>query len=184
MTQSKTLTLLTVLLTLVVCNSASSRTLAAAVITLANGDVIEGTVQGRVLVRRTGEAGNVAICVVEGKDISSIDQTGIRASGESVMLAGMKGATQDQVLQGLIFWDEGRRLKTGQGMIRAVGTAEIVGLRIDFASMKPFPNDKVLGEYEINEAAKRVTLLSSVRLKKGDGTVVTIPVAEIVASKQ
>jgi hypothetical protein len=146
--------------------------------------VIEGTVQGRVVVRRADAEGNVAIRVLEGTDIVAIDQTGIRANGESVMLAAMQGATQDDVLQGLIFWDEGRRLKNGQGMVRDVGTAQVLGARIDNARIKPGRKEEFLGEYRINEGARTITLLSSVRLKKADGAVVTIKAAEIVASKQ
>jgi hypothetical protein len=95
---------------------------APAVITLANGEVLEGTVQGRDLTRRSGAEGDVAIRMLDGRDIAAIDRTAIRASGESVMLVGMNGATQEDVLQGLIFWDDGRRLKVGQGVVREVGS--------------------------------------------------------------
>lgn len=154
----------------------------AAVITLANGEVIDGTIQGRVLTRRfTG--GDVAFRMLEGKDISSIDESGIRATGDSVMLVGMKGATQEDVLQGLIIWNEGRRLRPRQALVRDVGTAQVIGARVDNATMKPFP-EEFLGEYRIDEAAKKIELLASVRLKTANGAVVTIQLAEIVRFKQ
>jgi hypothetical protein len=163
---------------------ASAPGLGPATIALANGEVLEGTVLGRVVVRRADASGNIALRVLEGSDILAIDEAGICANGESVVLAAMQGATHQDLLQALIFWDEGRRLKNGQGMVRNVGTAQVLGARIDNARIKRGHKEEFLGEYRIDQGARTIAVLSSVRLKKSDGAIVTIKVAEIVASKQ
>lgn len=156
-----------------------SAPVAAAVVTLANGDVIEGTIQSRVLIKRFTTDGDVAFRVVEGEDILSIDATGIHCKGESVVLAGMKGATPEDILQGLIWWREGRSLRLGQALLRDVGTAQVVGARVQNSAVKP-ASEELLGEYRIKDNAKKIELLSYIRLKKPDGTVVTTPIADLV----
>lgn len=42
---------------------------------------------------------------------------------------------------------------------------------------------EVLGEYRIVHGCKAIEVLPEIRLKKPDGTVVTIPVTEIVKSR-
>jgi hypothetical protein len=154
----------------------------AAVITLANGQVVEGTIQGRVLVRRTTPDGDVAFRVLEGKDITNIDASGVHANGDSIFLIGMKGATPDDVVQGLIWWSEGRDLKKGRGLVREVGTGQVVGARVQNSSVKS-DSGEFLGEYRINHWDKRIDLLFAIRLKRPDGTTATIPASEIVSAR-
>ena len=174
MMQSPAPTMLVVALTLVAVRTP----VAAAVVTLANGQVIEGAVQGRVLVRRCSPDGNVRIRVVEGGDISRIDASGVHATGESVFLVGLNGATQEDVLQGLIWWSDGRDLKQGQGSVRAIGTAQVAGMRVLNSSIES-RSGELLGEYRIDDQDNTIELLSAIRLKRPDGSTVTIPAGEI-----
>lgn len=154
----------------------------AATVRLETGQVVEGTVQGRVLVIRATTDGDVMFRMLEGKDISSIDEAGIHATGETIVLMGMKGATAEDVMQGLIWWREGRDLKKKRVLIRAVGQAQVMGARFPSSEVKSVAGD-VLGEYRIDHGRKAIEILAEIRLKKPDGTVVAIPAAEIMKSR-
>ena len=99
------------------------------------------------------------------------------------MLTGMKGATPEDILQGLIWWREGRSLRPGQGLVRDVGTAQVIGVRVQNSAVKP-ASEELLREYRIKDNAKKIELLSFIRLKKPDGTVVTTPIADLVVFKK
>ena len=154
---------------------------AAATVKLANGDVIEGTIQGHVvIVMRSREGGDGGFRVVAGDDIVSIDEGGIAIEkGESLVLVGMDGALTSDVLKGLIWWNEGRDLKPNRGLIRKVGRAQVVGSRVPNESIKPILQE-LAGDYQINQGAETVTLIPSIRVKKADGTTRTIALNDIV----
>jgi hypothetical protein len=154
---------------------------AAATIKLANGDVIEGTIQGHVvIVMRSREGSDGGFRVVAGDDIVSIDEGGIAIEkGESLVLVGMDGARPSDVLKGLIWWNEGRDLKPKRGLIRKVGRAQVVGSRVPNESIKPIVQE-LAGDYQINQGAETVTLIPSIRVKKADGATRTIALSDIV----
>jgi hypothetical protein len=157
-------------------------TVAATVVTLTDGQTVEGRVQGRVLVRRTTSNGGVVFRILEGRDITSIDASGVHANGEAIVLVGMKGATQHEVMQGLIWWNEGRDLKKGGGLIREIGTAQVAGARVPNSSLTS-DSGEFLGEYRINHQDHKIELLLAIRLKRSDGTTVTIPASEIIVAR-
>lgn len=159
------------------------RAAVAASITLASGEVVEGTIQGRVLIARSSPDGQPAFRIVEGKDIVSIDARGIHTEGESVLFVSMKGASIDDTLQGLIWWDEGRALKLNKGLVRDVGKAQVIGVRMPTANIKPAP-EHIVGGYTINPSRKRIDVVESLRLQRPDGEIRTIPVSEITKFQQ
>ena len=151
-------------------------------VTLASGEVIEGAVLGRILIGRMGSDGTLAFRIVEGKDIDKIDEAGVHARGESVMLVGIKNATAADILQGLIWWNEGADLKKGKGLMRDTGQATVAGVRLDSSAVKP-GRERLVGGYTIDKARKEVTLLNSIRLELRDGQIRTIPLSEMAGSQ-
>jgi hypothetical protein len=162
----------------------------AASVTLANGDMIEGTVLGRILMDRpsrdaNGNKTSPGVRLVEGKDISSIDATGVHTDGESVVLLGMKGATLSETLQGLVWWDEGRSLKSNQALVRDVGKAQVVGARMPSSKVQTNPGQEMLlGEVVVNHSRKTVEFSGMIRLQRSAGEIVTIPVSQIAQFTQ
>ena len=155
---------------------------AAASVTLANGDVIEGTVSGRILISRMGTDGTAAIRMVEGRDIERIDASGVHNKGDSVMLVGLKNATTDDMLRALLWWNEGADLKKGKGLVRETAGTTVAGVRLDNSSLKPV-RERLLGGYTINRERKEIALVTSIRLELPDGQVRTIPLSEIAGTQ-
>jgi hypothetical protein len=155
----------------------------AATVTLMSGEVVEGTIQGRVVIRRTSKDGEPAFRIVEGKDITRIDTSGVHHESDSLLLSSLKGATADDVLQGLIWWDEGRSLKTGQVQFRSVGNAQVLGAKIPRANIKPAP-EQLTGGYTIDRGRKRIDLVNAIVVQRPDGQTTTIQVSEITTFQQ
>ena len=87
----------------------------AATVTLMNGSTVTGTIQGRILTRR-GSAEEAGLRIVDGKDVTRIDDAGVACAGESVVVTGMSKAptpTED-LFKALVAWDEGQALKKGR----------------------------------------------------------------------
>ena len=150
---------------------ASAPGLGPATIALANGEVLEGTVLGRVVVRRADAGGNIALRVLEGSTSSPSTRPAFARTGNPWVLAAIQGAThQDLCCQALIFWDEGRRPQewSGDGAQRRHCTSARRPHRQCQDQTRPQGRIpwRVTGSIK---ARRTIAVLSSVRLKKTDG---------------
>ena len=98
------------------------------------------------------------------------------------MLVGIKNATAADILQGLIWWNEGAGLKKGTRLRRETRQATGAGVRLDRSAVKP-GRERLVGGYTIDKARKEVTLLNSIRLELRDGQIRTVPLSEIAGSQ-
>ena len=157
------------------------QSVSTATVTLTNGSTVTGTIQGRLLTRR-GSAEDPGLRIVDGKDVTRIDDAGVACAGDSVVVMGMSKTPTptDDLSKALVVWEEGQALKKGQGLIRKVGKSQIVGARVDCSSMKPVP-EVVLGDYRTEGNVLKPS--GSIRVLQADGTTVTIAVTDIVAYK-
>jgi len=152
----------------------------AASVTLANGTVVEGTIQGPVLIKRETTDGTPAFRLVEGKDITRIDSSGVHGGGQSVMLMGVKTASIPDVLQALVWWDEGRSLVTNKALVRRSRNGEVIGVRVPNDRVKPV-KEELAGTYQIDLAAKTIVIVPSLRLRRPDGSELVLAVKDVVA---
>lgn len=161
----------------------------AASVALANGEVVEGSIQGFILLDRTridanGVKGSPVFRIVEGKDILRIDASGVVSEGETVILLSVKGsATVAETVQGVVWWDAGRALKKNQALVRDVGKGQVTGARMDASNVRPMP-EVLIGEFTVNHSEKAIEFSGSIRLKRPDGQIVTIPVSGITKFTQ
>lgn len=151
----------------------------AATVTLANGNVVEGTIQGQVLIARQTPDGTPAFRVIEGKDITRIDATGVHADGQSVMLMGMKPATMPDVLEAFVWWEEGRRLLTDKAVVRRTRNGEVIGVRVANDRVKAV-KEELAGTSQIDPAARTIVIVPSLRVQRSDGSELVLAVKEVV----
>jgi hypothetical protein len=157
--------------------TSAARASSAATITLASGEIVEGEIQGRLLIKR-GPDPDFAYRIVEGRDVTSITAAGIACGGETVIVMSLKTVPAAALLKALKAWDEGRQLKTGQGTIRNIGRYEIIGFRKDNQSLQPII-ESLLGDYRV--FGDTLDPSGSIRVSKSDGSLLTLSVGDIVS---
>lgn len=169
-----------ILILLLIWMSAQSP-LFAAKVKKANGEIVEGEIQGLIVCR--GKTTNVTFRVVRGKDIVSIDEEGLQsAPGKGLGLDGVKNTAQEDVLQGIIWWmDRFLKWKSGEALLRDVpGGGQVLGIRM---SEMFSAGELLVGEARVDKKAKVITILSAIEVQTDKG-IVRIPVADIVSFKE
>lgn len=158
----------------------SFSSLRAASITLASGEVIQGEIQGRLVLSPGGR--DVTFRVIEGRNVLAIGADGVHWEGDSLFLIGTAGASASDVLHALVWSDEGRGILVEDMRMQDLGRCRVLAVWAETAPAVR-SREALLGDYEIDLATQTVRLTGVVHIRTANGDLLAVPVSDLAVAR-